>query len=65
MCSVVATDTKAAFQIYSTEKKPSVWGKDGLLSSGVIKDKDIGYVEVTAKKQKTLVIITGVGTKEP
>ena len=62
---IVGEAKVGAFLIRSTEKKPSIWSKDGLLAAGVIYDKDHEYIEVKVKREKSLIVMTGTKTKEP
>ncbi|HUW56731.1 MAG TPA: hypothetical protein VMZ92_08855 [Planctomycetota bacterium] len=62
---VVGEVATGQFVVRSVEKSPSTWTKEGLLSKGLLFDKDYGYLDASVKKQGELVVITAEKGKEP
>lgn len=51
--------------VRSVERKPSLWDGDGILSKGLVYDKDEGYFSCRTRKEGKLIVIFGDKTKEP
>ena len=62
---IVGEAKVGVFLIRSTGKSPSIWDGDGLLTEGVIFDKDHDYIRVKVKRHKQLIVMTGTKTTEP